>query len=995
MKKPPGLLIVPVLFLALAAAPVCGAGRGETIENFDDGSVLLYSYPGEDQQPNAWALDTGITYNDSPYSLRLYGNTWKLEPIVPVVLDSGAVWQVAAYIETLGEIHGFGLVDSAHTLFYAFGGSEILDIDRWVTVYQGAFPLNVWNLYLLPVAEDWQAYFGYRPTITGIVFVNDRDSVTTGSVYFDEIVDITADLPMAPQVTIQHTIGKIFKDPSGIRHVTVQFYSVVQDTDSYDHRYYWYFGDDSTSNEPNPLHTYVIDDDHPYTVLLEVADSTNLWGRASCTIALDPGPTTFPVTMNFVGDIMIARRYEEPGGIIDTAGIEAIFEPTRPDLGGAADITVANLECPLTDTGTPHPTKPILIRGRPANIAGLVYAGIDVVSLANNHIIDYGLEGMRQTQDSLTANGILFSGAGANSYEAYQPVFRLKNGRSIAFLAACNRDGQYDNYQPYLNAGYNKPGFAELTAFQIDRQVRAAKPNADQVVAEMHSGTEYSSVPPLGWGIAEADEEGDEFYSPCGAVPSFEDIAIRHAAIDAGADLVINHHPHRLQGFEVYHNRLISHSLGNFVFDLNYPETYPTAILNAKINTAGFYDYALVPVYIDDYIPVRARGELGRYILDYLGRLSRDLGTYVIANRDSITARIVIDTLGLNRIIYPYDSILSLRDTAGYWISDPMRLRWTGCISKLRALAPAGNWQYRLGREVVWFGNCEDEGSTMWLLNQADEFYDTVHYQGARSLCQVRAQGSSQILTNFENRIPCESDSSFYTLYGYLRTDNASNADMVVRFYASRTGTQLGISDLGVVVSGTTGWTFYHKEFQPASGTRYFDMNLRSQGPSSGGTGYAWFDNTGIIAWDKWQNWSGPVAITEPNDYYWLQVRRDDTGASAGINYEETVYGPTYIEEGNKKSAVNIPDFKCYPVPCRMKTTLRYNLMKTTPVTLKLYNILGQSVRTLVNGVQAPGLKTITWNGRDDLGRNLSAGIYFCRLDTGDMDQVIKVILLD
>jgi len=990
------LAFTSLVFLTLAVAPVCGASRGTRIENFDDGSVILQSYPGEDMQPGAWALDTGITYNDSPYSLRLYGNTWKLEPVSPVVLNPGAVWQVAAYIETLGEIHGFGLVDSIHTLFYAFGGSEMLDIDQWVTVYQGAFPLNAWNLYRLPVAEDWQANFGYPPTITGIVFINDRDVTTTGSVYFDEITDITSDLPMAPRVSIRHSTGNVFTDLVGNHYVAVQFYSEVQDTDSYTHQYHWSFGDDSISSAANPSHTYLIDDDHPYTVLLEVSDSTNLWGRASCSIVPDPGSTTFPVRINFVGDIMIARVYESPGGIIDTAGLNAIFEPTLPFLGNAADITVANLECPLTDTGTPHPTKPILIRGRPRNVAGLVYAGIDVVSLANNHIIDYDLEGLRQTQDSLAANNILFSGAGANSYEAYQPLFRVKDGISIAFLAACNRTGQYDNLQPYLSAGYNKPGFADLTAFQIDRQIRSVKAYADVVIAEMHSGTEYSPVPPLGSRFSDANVEGDEFYSPRGgAIPCFEDIAIRHAAIDAGADLVINHHPHQLQGFEVYHNKLIGHSLGDFVFDLNYPETFPTLIVNAKIGAGGFYDYSLTPVYIDDYIPRRSHGELGCYILDYVSRLSRDLGTYVITDRDSVTSRIILDTFGLNRIVYSYDSVLALQDTAGYWVSAPMRLRRTGSISNVRSLAPAGNWQFRLGREAMWFGNFEDEGSTMWLINQADEYYDTAHYQGKRSLCQARNQGSGQIVTNFEYRIPCESDSSYYTLYGHLRTENSRNADIVVRYYASRTTwIQLGMSDLGSVVSGTTDWQFYHKEFRPASGTFYFDVNLRSQGSLAGGTGRAWFDNAGIIAWSDWQDWNGSLAVTEPNDYYWFQVRRNTAASTADINYKETDYKFTY-ENGHRKTPKVFLDLKCYPVPFRTTVTLRYNLMQTTPVSLKLYNILGQSVRTLINEVQTDGLKTITWNGRDNIGRDLSVGVYFCRLQAGDMDQVIKIILVD
>jgi poly-gamma-glutamate capsule biosynthesis protein CapA/YwtB (metallophosphatase superfamily) len=992
MKKLTQLTGALILFMTVTAVPVMGADRGRVIENFDDGSVVLQSYPGEDMQPDAWALDTSITYDDSPYSLRLYGNTWKQEAIPAMALDSSDVWQVAAYIEILGEVHGFGLCDSQHTLFYSFGGTEMLDIDQWVTVYQGAFPVKNWNLYRLPVGEDWQAYFGYRPKVTGIVFINDRDDAPSGSVYFDEIVDITDDLPKAPQVSIRQSIGDIFKDPAGDRCVTVQFYGLVRDEDSDYHDYYWSFGDDSTSRNPNPRHTYLIDDDHPYTVMLEVKDSTDLWGRASCTVNLDPGPTTFPLQMNFVGDIMLARRYENPGGVIDTAGVEAIFAPTRACLGDAADITVANLECPLTDRGEPHPTKPILIRGRPANVAGLVYAGIDVVSLANNHVIDYGLEGIRQTQDSLASNGILFSGAGVNSYEAYQPVFRLKNGINFAFLAACNRTGQYENTQPFFGAGFNKPGFAELSAFQIDRQVRGVRPDADLVVVETHSGNEYSPVPPRGF---DADEAADEFYSIGGPVPDFDDIAIRHAAIDAGADLVVNHHPHRLQGFEVYQGKLIAHSLGNFAFDQNYAETFPSVILNAKIDATGFYEYTLVPVFIDDYLPRRAQGALGRYILDYVGRLSRDLNTYLITDRDRVTSRVALDKFSLVRGIRSCDSTVFLRDTAGYWISDLLRLRKEGSISCLQNLAPAGNWQFRLGRDILWFGNFEDEGCTMWLINQTDEFYDTAGYQGLRSFCQVRRPGSGQIVTNLEARIPCETVSSYYTLYGYLRTENAQRADMAVRFYASPTsGVQLGMSDLGKVVSGTTGWGFYSNEFRPASGTYYFDVNLRSQEPISGGVGYAWFDNAGIIAWSEWQDWNGPLAVSEPNDYYWLQIRRNTAASNAEITYEETDYQFNRNRGQNSVNKVFL-DMQCFPIPFRKITTIRYILTQSTIVTLKVYNILGQLVRTLANEAQSPGIKIITWNGQDGLGRDLGAGIYFCRMQAGNMSQAIKIILVD
>jgi len=916
--------------------------------------------------------------------------------IDPMIIDTGDVWQVAAFIENLGEIQGFGVSDSAHTLLYSFAGTQEVDIDYWVTVYQGAFPNYTWNTYQLPVGEDWLAWYGYLPEVTGIVFVNDRDVDPEAVVYFDHIINITDDLPIAPDVEIEYSIGEIYADMSGTRFVDVQFYSTVIDPDSWYHEYYWYFGDDSTSTQQHPFHTYVVLDDHEYTVLLEVVDSTGLWGRATCHVAVDPGPTTFPITMNFTGDVMLARRYEQPGGIIPTLGVEAIFEPTLPYLGDAADITVANLESPLTDTGTPHPTKPIIFRSSPENVAGLTYAGIDIVSLANNHIIDFGLEGLQQTQWVLADSGILYSGAGAHSYEAYLPLLRVKNGVNIAFLAASNRTGQYDNYQPYLNAGFNKPGFAYLTEHDISRQIQAVKDHADIIVFEMHAGTEYAVTPP--GSVEYEDLNEDEFYSPFFLTPRWDDIALRHQALDEGADLVVCHHPHLLQGFEVHNGKLIAHSLGDFAFDLNYPETYPTVILNAKINDIGFYDYSVTPVYIDDYIPRRAQGELGLYILNYLARRCKELNTYMIIDPDSVTARIILDTLNMVSTTIPYADTLLLHEDSAGWTSPPDHLQQEGSISSLVAIDPTSSWQYRLGREMtwLWFGNFEDEGSTMWLLDDMEEFYDdSVAYEGMRSLCQYRPTGSGAIVTNLEGRIICYADSLYYTLYACIKTDNARDADVRVRFHTSRTGSYaIGTHYLDAAVNGTTDWTFYHNEFRPEYGTNFIDVWLRSESPAAGEEGYAWFDNVGIIAWDEWQQFTGQIAIPAPNDYCWIQVRTDVHTDTAVLAYENTAYSPVTVYEYPLVSEPTSLLLHAFPNPARSQAILQYTLMHTAQVVVTVYNILGQEVRTLVNEVQSPGQKTVTWNGVDDRGRTLGAGIYFCRLQAGGQTHTKKLIWL-
>ncbi|MDZ4121697.1 MAG: CapA family protein, partial [Candidatus Cloacimonadaceae bacterium] len=460
------------------------------LEDFESGNVVLQSWLDEDIQPTLWNLDSSVTYNSSLYSLRLSGNTWKQQIINPVTVDSNAVFQVAARAQTGARFQGIGFNDGTNTLFYSFSGNTVMNIETWVPVYQGQYSQNTWNLYQLPIADDWWAFFDYLPIITSIVYVNDNDGISSPrSIWFDDIWDISSDLPIAPQVNISYDITTRRINNNFNRIVGVQFTSVVTDPDSDTHTYQWDFGDSTYSSLANPYKVFTVTDNRPWRVSLRVTDSTGKWGLASCLIPVDTGDGTLPITMTFIGDVMLARRYEQAGGIIPTLGVNAIFEPTRHLLGGAADITVANLEVPLTNQGTPHPTKSVVYRGNPNNVAGLVHAGINIVSTANNHTLDYGLAGLQQTQQVLDQAGILHSGAGANSYEAYTPAFINKNGLNIAFLRSSDRTGQYNNAQPYLQAGYNKPGFAYLTPYYIGRQIEMVQGIADLKIVEMHGGS--------------------------------------------------------------------------------------------------------------------------------------------------------------------------------------------------------------------------------------------------------------------------------------------------------------------------------------------------------------------------------------------------------------------------------------------------------------------------------------------------------------------------
>ena len=181
------------------------------------------------------------------------------------------------------------------------------------------------------------------------------------------IRDITPDLPIPPKVSISYEQINS-RNEQDMQLVSIAFSSTVQDTDSYSFSYFWEFGDGITSELPNPVHDYNIEDNHNYSVILVVADETGQKGWASTSITVDQGNTSFPIKINFVGDIMMGRRFENENGIITNQGVDALFEPTIDILGEAADVTVANLEVPLTNQGFPHPTKGIVFRSAPENV---------------------------------------------------------------------------------------------------------------------------------------------------------------------------------------------------------------------------------------------------------------------------------------------------------------------------------------------------------------------------------------------------------------------------------------------------------------------------------------------------------------------------------------------------------------------------------------------------------------------------------------------------
>jgi poly-gamma-glutamate capsule biosynthesis protein CapA/YwtB (metallophosphatase superfamily) len=304
-------------------------------------------------------------------------------------------------------------------------------------------------------------------------------------------------------------------------------------------------------------------------------------GTSTPTQTLDPTSTSSPipnpqVTVAAVGDIMLARTIGEQ---IVAKGPQVIFAGVQSALD-SADIRIGNLECAITDRESPE-KKAYPLKAPVQAAQALSLAGFDILSLANNHSMDYGYAGLADTQTDLRQFDIATVGAGLNDTAAHTPIFLDRNGLRLAFLAYADVVPENTGFDlhSWIATG-TRPGIAWADPAMIKSDVSAAKLHADLVIVLLHSGYEINST------------------------PSFNQRAQAHAAIDAGAVLVIGSHPHLLQEIEQYHGGLIAYSLGNFVFDNYFGITNATIILRVVLNRSGVVSHNYTPVLIENGLPV-------------------------------------------------------------------------------------------------------------------------------------------------------------------------------------------------------------------------------------------------------------------------------------------------------------------------------------------------------------------------------------------------------
>lgn len=231
------------------------------------------------------------------------------------------------------------------------------------------------------------------------------------------------------------------------------------------------------------------------------------------------------------GDFAPRMRVSEA---IEKGDYQCLFNDMLPIINDS-DIAITNLECPLIDKGTPIAKTGPNLKASAKSIEALKYAGFDMVTLANNHAMDYGEEGLRSTIQLCKENEIEYIGAGDNLNEAKSIKYFDCKGKKIAFINCCENE--------WSTTHGDTPGCNPLDEVGLFYQIKEAKAQVDYTILIIHGGHETYELPS----------------------PRMK--KLYRWFVDLGVDAVIGHHTHCFSGYEMYHEKPIIYSLGNFVFD--------------------------------------------------------------------------------------------------------------------------------------------------------------------------------------------------------------------------------------------------------------------------------------------------------------------------------------------------------------------------------------------------------------------------------------------
>ena len=571
-------------------------------------------------------------------------------------------------------------------------------------------------------------------------------------------------------------------------------------------------------------------------------------GFISRTRAVAPGtPALFrlspddgeTIVIQFGGDTMFGRRFFDPnedgdssdGLLPNNPDAEAhikLLTPIRPLLG-QSDLTVLNLESPLSDQAyfsvrdprptVYHTTKDYVFSSDTASIRALKEMGVDVVDIGNNHLYDLLETGVQSTTAALDAEDMKHFGGGQDENSAWAPSILTVKGQKVAFVG-CTTIKQ--PIPPVTNNDITfvasdalaKGGAALCEELRLHSAIIRAKQEADIVVAMIHGGYEYVRT------------------------PSNQVARLTTTARNAGATLVINHHPHVAGGFSWDEQSLVAWSMGNFIFDQDVWPTFESYLLTVYLKNGKVSRAFADPLMIEDYVP---RGITGQQADHVIRNAASEQGPFVLENG--------VMELDVNHRAIQMEYAKSLDGGAepGQIIAIPQS-QW---ISGFK-----GTGTLTLGRDLLWIGAFEDEGvdgapGTPPFWNTAKESLQVgaeYAYEGKTGIRLTRsASNSSDAVTSHLHRVLLHPRANV-SVTGMLRASPGAAVLMQMSWYSDYKGPSFLRTTEPITVQVQDQWQPFRFDAQAPPDAVALSVFLRLVPPPQGNA-TADFDNLRIIEW--------------------------------------------------------------------------------------------------------------------------------------------------
>ncbi len=554
----------------------------------------------------------------------------------------------------------------------------------------------------------------------------------------------------------------------------------------------------------------------------------------------DDGKT---VVIHFAGDTMFGRRFYDPNEDDDTSDgllslnpdVEAhlkLLAPVKPLLENA-DFTVVNFETTLSHQPhfrirdprpvAFHSTAEYVYASHTNSVMALKQAGVDIVDIGNNHNYDLLEEGLGTSLTTLDQVGMLHFGAGTNEAGAWAPVIISSKGQTIAFMGCTTVSlpsasvTKTDVRYVALDA-LKKGGAAYCSDARIHSEIVKVKPQVDMVVFMIHGGKEYQRT------------------------PTDRIRRLTQVAREAGATLVINHHPHVVGGFSARDQSLIAWTIGNFLFDQTVWPSFETYMLAVYVREGKVIRAYVEPLIIDGYLPHGLTDELADYVVR--GAAGRESGPFIVesgAMEIDLEGRAIqstyIQTMEGGPETPELGQIIPIPQAQ--WISD---FKGTGKLL--------------LGRDLLWIGGFENDEvdaasrmAPLWDLESGDvQVGQDYAYEGETGIRLTRGGSNIQdVVTTNVHRLRVGPGVKL-SVTGMMRASQGTTAVVQISWYPDTLGPSFLQMTEPIVVESHNQWQAFRFDVQSPANAVAVQVFLRLTPPAQG-TSTADFDNLRVIEW--------------------------------------------------------------------------------------------------------------------------------------------------